>query len=144
MSNPIVVENTFACPRADVWKAITDREEMVQWYFDMIPAFEPTVGFETQFNVHCEGVVYLHLWKVTEVVPQSKLVYDWRYEGFPGESYVVWELEDAPEGGTKLTFRHEDIHTFPQDNPTFSRESTQAGWDYFIKGALPKYLSEEA
>jgi uncharacterized protein YndB with AHSA1/START domain len=48
--------------------------------------------------VHVEGVDYLHLWKVKEVVPRRKLVYEWRYGGIPGSSMVTWELAGGAPG----------------------------------------------
>lgn len=51
---------------------------------------------------------YLHLWRVKEVVPQKRIVYEWRYGGVPGNSTVTWELSETPEG-TKLKLTHEGI-----------------------------------
>jgi len=45
---PIVIERTFDAPVAKVWKAITDKDAMKQWYFDL-PEFKAEVGFEFQF-----------------------------------------------------------------------------------------------
>ena len=64
---PIVVEQTFNASIETVWNAITDIDQMRQWYFENIPSFEPKVGFETQFNVQCQGRDFLHMWKVTEL-----------------------------------------------------------------------------
>src|SRR5688572_2253062 len=94
---PIVVEQTLRVPVERVWQAITDPTQMPKWFFEGIEAFEPRVGFETQFNVHHDGRDFLHQWKVTEVVPGRRLVYDWNYGGVPGSSFVVWEL--AEQGG---------------------------------------------
>lgn len=124
-AEPIVVEETFKAPVEKVWKAITEKDQMRQWFFDAIPEFEPVQGFETQFNVRAENVDYLHLWRVKEVVPQKRIVYEWRYGGVPGNSTVTWELSETPEG-TKLKLTHEGIETFPQDNPVFRRASFAA------------------
>ena len=48
---PIVVEQAFDASKAAVWKAISEREQMIQWFFDNIPEFQAEVGFETQFDV---------------------------------------------------------------------------------------------
>ena len=42
---------------------------MRQWYFENIPAFKAEVGFETQFEIHNQGRIFPHRWKVTKVVP---------------------------------------------------------------------------
>jgi uncharacterized protein YndB with AHSA1/START domain len=138
---PVVVEQTFNVPVEDVWNAITEAARMQQWFFSEMNEFEPTVGFETQFDVECEGKHYLHLWKITEVIPQQRIVYDWRYEGWPGQGLVVWEVE-ATSDGAKLTLTNTAVEAFPEDDPNFSRESGEAGWQYFINDRLPSYLTK--
>jgi uncharacterized protein YndB with AHSA1/START domain len=137
--DPIVVEQTFDTTLDTVWKSITEIDLMHQWYFDNIPAFKPEVGFETSFKVQSGGRDFLHLWKVTEVVPRKRISYDWRFAGYPGESSVAFELFDTGEFITlRLTVTvRED---FPEDIPEFKRESCVDGWKYFIKERLKGYL----
>ncbi|SIQ52021.1 Activator of Hsp90 ATPase homolog 1-like protein [Chryseobacterium sp. RU37D] len=40
---PIIVEDKVNVPAEKVWKALTDKNEMKAWYFD-IPDFELKVG----------------------------------------------------------------------------------------------------
>ena len=124
----------------DLWNAITNPHEMKQWYFPGIPDFKAEVGFETRFNVEAPSRDFLHIWKVTEVIPGQKITYDWSYEGIPGESFVVWELSETP-GGCKLTFSHNVTENFPQDDPMFSREAGETGWNYFVRQQLPAYFA---
>lgn len=116
---------------------------MRQWFFEPMTEFEPEIGFETKFTVQCENQDYPHLLKVTDVVPETRIVYDLRYGGYPGNSSVAWELSESPSG-TKLKLTHKGIETFPQDNPVFSRESTQGGWDYFLHESLKAFLDRQA
>lgn len=136
---PIVIEETFDAPIAEVWQAIVDSEQMRMWFFDTIADFEPEVGFETRFSVRVENREYVHLWAVTDVVPGRRINYRWRYGGYSGDSSVTWELSEAANG-TKLTLTHEGIETFPQDNPVFSREAGEQGWGYFIHQSLRAFL----
>jgi uncharacterized protein YndB with AHSA1/START domain len=138
---PIVVEQVLDAPVERVWRSITDKDQMCQWFFQTINAFEPRVGFETKFDVRDGDRVYPHLWKVTEVIPERKITYDWKYGGFPGQSVVVWDL--SPIGKqTKLRLTQTGIETFPHsDDPAFSRESGLAGWTYFLCKSLPAYLA---
>lgn len=142
-TGPIIVEAVYAAPIATVWRAITDPAQMPQWFFEPIADFEPRVGFETEFTVHVEGNDYLHLWKVTKVVPEKRIAYSWAYGGHEGDSTVVWELEEIAEG-TKLTLTHHGTETFPDSDPAFSREQGIAGWTYFIQESLAGYLRGEA
>lgn len=56
--DPVVVEQIFEQAIEIVWKAITDVNEMRQWFFDNIPEFSPEVGFKTQFNVYTETICF--------------------------------------------------------------------------------------
>ena len=141
-SDPIVVEQTFNAPISSVWTAITDETQMPQWFFEPITKFEPRIGFETQFTVVVEDKEYLHIWNVTDVVPERRIVYDWRYGGFPGDSTVTWELAETSDG-TSLRLTHSGHETFPQDDPNFSREAGVAGWTYFIRESLKQFLEEQ-
>ncbi len=136
----IIVEQTYDARPSDVWKAITERDRMRKWFFEPMQEFQPKVGFETEFNVHCEGVDYPHVWNVTEVIPEKRIAYGWRYGGYPGDSTVVWEMAPAG-GGTKLTLTHTWHEAFPTDVEVFSRNSCEAGWKYFLQNSLKSYLS---
>ena len=135
---PIVVEHTFKASVERVWRAITDGKEMPRWFFEQIAEFRPERGFETKFVVHNEGKDYLHHWRVTEVIPQAKIVYDWLYPDFPGASFVVWELSKDGDGA-RLKLTHSGVSTFPQTDPAFSRESCHGGWEYFF-GRLKTFV----
>jgi uncharacterized protein YndB with AHSA1/START domain len=100
-TRPIVVEETYPVDRPTVWTAITDPARMSQWYFEPIATFRPEVGFETRFTVQSQGKNWVHLWRVTEVVPESRLAYTFNYEGYEGDASVLWELWDVA-GGTRL------------------------------------------
>ncbi len=141
-AEPIVVEQIFNAPISVVWKAITDPDQMRRWFFETMTNFEPAVGFQTQFNVRVEDQDYPHQWKVTDVVPEKRIVYDWRYGGYPGNASVTWEMAETLHG-TKLTLTHKGIETFPQDDPMFSRESGQAGWGYFLHESLKAFLERQ-
>ena len=136
---PVTVEETFNATIKDVWEAITNIELMRKWYFDNIPSFIPEVGFEIQFNVTNEGRNFLHIWKITEVVPEKIIAYSWNYKEYPGEGLVVFDLSEQ-NGLTKLKLTNEIIESFPDDLPEFKRESCIAGWEYFIKGNLKNLL----
>jgi len=136
---PVVVEERFKVPIETVWRAITEIAQMRQWYFDSIPAFKAEVGFETQFNVTNEGRVFPHLWRVTEAVPPKKIAYNWKYEGYDGDSFVLFELF-ALDDSTKLKVTHTVKESFPEEIPEFSRESGKEGWEFFIKNRLKAFL----
>jgi uncharacterized protein YndB with AHSA1/START domain len=138
MADPIIIERTFDAPVSKVWKAITDNNEMKKWYFEL-EDFKAEVGFEFHFFGGPPEKVYTHLCKVIEVVPDKKLSYSWRYENYPGNSLLTFEL--FPEGEkTRLKLTHEGLETFPQDTKDFARENFIAGWTQIIGVSLKDYL----
>jgi uncharacterized protein YndB with AHSA1/START domain len=139
---PVVIEQSFDASSDSVWNALTQIDQMRQWFFDNIPAFEPEVGFETQFNVQSESRNFQHMWKVTEVVPRKMLTYDWQYEEYPGHASVVYELFEE-NNTTKLRLTLQVREDFPEDIPEFKRESCIAGWKYFLGGNLKAFLEQE-
>jgi uncharacterized protein YndB with AHSA1/START domain len=137
-TEPLVIERTFSAPIATVWRAITDAGEMRRWYFDL-KEFKAERGFEFQFVVEHEGNTYDHRCKVTEVIPQKKISYTWRYHGHEGDSRVTFELFD--EGGkTKLKLTHEGLGTFPK-TPAFTRKNFEQGWTSLIGESLKNFLA---
>jgi len=141
LAEAVVIERTFNAPIARVWKALTDVEDMGRWYFDL-KKFKPEVGFEFEFVVEHEGMKYHHLCKVTEVIPQKKIAYMWRYKGEPGDSLVTFELS-AKGDKTRLRLMHTGIETFPR-TPAYARKNFESGWTTIIGSELKKFLEEKA
>ncbi len=139
-STPIKVEVFIERTVDEVWDAITERDQMILWFFESIPNFKAEVGFTTEFPVHVEERTFTHIWKITEVIPLQRIVYRWSYEEYSGEGLVYFDIADEGKH-TKLTLTNVGLETFPRDIPEFSRESCQGGWDYFIKERLANYLS---
>ena len=137
LAEAVVIERTFAAPVARVWKALTDVEEMRRWYFDL-KEFKPEVDFEFEFIVEHEGMKYHHLCKITEVIPQKKLAYTWRYKGHEGNSLVTIELF-GDGGKTRLKLTHEGLETFPK-TPAFARKNFVQGWTQIIGSSLKDFL----
>jgi uncharacterized protein YndB with AHSA1/START domain len=139
---PFTIERTFNAPVQKVWEAISDKDQMKQWYFDL-EAFRPEVGFEFQFTGEGhKGDKYLHLCKVVEAIPQQKLSYSWSYDQLKGYSVVTFEL--FPEGDTtRLKLTHEGIESFRENGPDFAQESFMQGWTELIGTLLKNFLEKK-
>lgn len=140
---PIVKEVLLDATAARVWRAITSKEQMKEWYFT-VDDFKPEVGFEFSFSGQgAKGEKYIHQCRVTQVVPGKKLQYTWTYKGYPGESFVTFEL--TPEGDkTKLKLTHEGLHTFAGNGPDFQPASFNMGWTHLIEKSIGEYLAKTA
>ena len=139
VTEAVMIERTFNAPVARVWKALTDADEMRVWYFDL-KEFKPEVGFEFEFTVEREGTKYHHLCKITEVIPQKKIAYTWRYAGEEGNSLVTFEL--FTDGGkTRLKLTHDGLETFPK-LPAYAKTNFEKGWTEIIGSSLKQYVEE--
>ena len=138
---PLIIEITCDAPVEKIWKAITDKNEMKQWYFDLAN-FKAEIGFEFQFyGGPAPERQYLHLCKVTEAVAGKKLTYSWRYDGYPGNSFVTFEL--FGEGNrTRVKLTHTGLETFPKENPDLDAANFVKGWKDIIGKSLKEYVEQ--
>ncbi|MES2847474.1 MAG: SRPBCC domain-containing protein [Bacteroidota bacterium] len=139
-AQPFTIERIYNAPIDKVWNAITDKDAMKKWYFDLAE-FNPEVGFEFQFyGKGKEGEEYLHLCKITAVVKEKKLQYSWRYDGYEGISYVTFELF-AEADKTRIKLTHEGLETFPATaNNAFAKENFAEGWTYLVGTGLKEFV----
>jgi uncharacterized protein YndB with AHSA1/START domain len=137
----VVIERIFHANIELVWRALTEKELMKQWYIDC-QEFKPVVGFTFEFWAGEEGgKQWKHLCEVTEVIPEKKLTYSWKYEGYSGMSYVTFELFEAHRD-TKLILTHTGLDTFPADVPELAIHNFEKGWTQLIHTSLKDFLEE--
>jgi uncharacterized protein YndB with AHSA1/START domain len=132
-----------------VFKALTDRNDLTQWFPDS-GTFEARVGGKMHFTFaagrnqmdkdhHLDG-------EVLEIVPDKKLVYTF----IPDENYkpdsvgppstiVTWNLEEITKNRTKVTLVHSG---FTEEMEKHFKDAT-AGWNYFA-GRLVEYCTKKA
>ncbi|MEJ7611943.1 MAG: SRPBCC domain-containing protein [Ferruginibacter sp.] len=141
MTHPFSIERTYHVPVQKVWQAITDREQLKKWYFDL-PAFRPEVGYAFQFYGEGKnGEKYLHLCRITEIITEKKLAHTWEYEGMEGITTVTFEL--FPDGdSTRLKLTHEGLETLAGNGPDFAAESFAAGWTMIIGNNLKEFIEQ--
>ncbi len=129
-----------------VWKALTQPEEMRNWYFD-ISNFEATEGKIFDFVVSFEDEDgehnFRHLFEILEVIPYEKLKHTWEHPGHStGTSTLTWELVPE-EDSTTVVLTHEGAKSFlDEGSKYFTEESYTAGWTDILKG-LKAYLENE-
>jgi len=139
-ADAVIVERTLNAPVARVWKALTDVDQMREWYFDL-KEFKAEVGFEFEFVVEHEGNRYHHLCRIKEMIPEKKIAYTWRYKGEPGESLVTFELF-ADGDKTRVKVTHTGIETFPK-TPAYARKNFEAGWTAIVGTELKQFVERK-
>src|SRR3984957_19743945 len=140
-SEALVVERTFNAPIAKVWKALTNKDDMERWYFDL-KEFRPEVGFEFRFSVEHKVFTYEHCCKITEVIPGKKLAHTWRYEGHEGDSLFTFELT-AEGKKTHVKLTHEGLDSFPKV-AAFAQTNFVEGWTQIIGTSLKEFVENES
>ncbi len=141
MNKPITVQYTINTPAEKVWKALTDKNEMKSWYFD-IQDFVLETGQEFNFYEPGGGNKYHHQAQILEIITNQKLKYTWFYPDFSDlKTVVTWELQ--PENGhTVVKLTHEDIENFKDLGEDFSRENFTKGWNTILGQSLKEYLEK--
>jgi len=141
MAHPFEIETVFKAPLQKVWKAITDKDEMKNWYFNLAD-FKPEPGFEFRFKGGKDpDHQFTHVCKIIEVITGKKMSYSWTYEGYKGYTIVTFEISKEGDN-TRLKLTHEGLETFPDDVPDFARENFVQGWNYIIETSLKEYLGK--
>ncbi len=142
MSNKsIIVERVFDADITLVWKALTEKELMKQWYIE-VKEFKTVVGFKFDFWAGEEGgKQWKHLCEITEVMPEKKLTYSWKYDGYSGMSYVTFELFEE-KNGTRLKLTHTGVDTFPGDIPELAAHNFERGWNTLVNVSLRAFLEK--
>lgn len=139
-AEPVVKEVLLNAPVSMVWEALTNKDELKQWCFDM-NAFQPQEGFEFQFYGEKDGNKFLHLCKVVEVHPKKEMKWLWSYADMPGDTFVTFEL--SPQSGqTKLRLTHEGLEKLPQDE-NYAKANFIEGWNMILGKLLPGFLSSK-
>jgi uncharacterized protein YndB with AHSA1/START domain len=141
MTTPFTIERTYNAPVEKVWNALTDKEQMKQWYFN-IADFKPEVGFRFQFEGGDDKYTYLHLCRILEVVPNKKLSHTWSYEAQPEETVVTWELFDEGEK-TRVKLTHEGLEKIAHHGPAFAANNFAEGWKYITGMGLKEFLEKK-
>jgi len=136
---PFVIEMEYDVPVDKVWKAITDPDEMKQWYFDL-PSFTSKVAAPLEFEkIEDPDTFNLDKSMAVEMIEGKKISYSWKYEAYPGNSLVTFELSGEGKR-TKLRFTHEGLETFPVSNPDMARDNILTSWSYMLDTAIKVFL----
>ncbi|MCS4300824.1 SRPBCC domain-containing protein [Chryseobacterium sp. BIGb0232] len=141
MNTPITVQYKINVPIEKVWTALTDKNEMKSWYFD-IQDFEPELG--NVFNFYEPGGEnkYHHQGEILEIISHKKLKHTWAYPDFSDQkTTVIWELQ-SEDNGTLVTLTHEGIENFKDLGEGFSRKNFTGGWNAILGQSLKEYLEK--
>ena len=124
----IRISQHVAAPRAAVWRAWTDPDELAAWFWP--PSWQATAEFDAQpggrWRLASVTAGMAVGGDVAAVEPETRLVFTWRWEGEAEETLVTVTLQDADGGtgveGTDVEIVHE---RFADEE---SRSGHEQGW----------------
>lgn len=140
MSNPIVVEEVYEASPDQVWQAITDKDSMKEWYFN-IQDFILKENATFNFYAPDDERKYHHQCVIKKIVPERKFQHTWTYPSHSkGESVITWEI--SPEGnGSRVRLTHSGVESFSDAGNDFTRENFEAGWKEIVGKSLKDFIS---
>ncbi|KQT18432.1 ATPase [Chryseobacterium sp. Leaf404] len=142
MSSPIEIKTNIKVSAAKVWQALTDKNEIKAWYFD-IQNFQPFVGTVFDFYEPEDHKKYRHRSEVLEVIPEKKLSFTWTYPDFStAVSTVTWEIDELENGETSVKVIHSETEKFGDLGYNFSRKSFAEGWRGILNHSLKPFLEK--
>lgn len=135
----IHIEITYHAPTSEVWAALTNKERIREWFFD-VSDFEVKPGIEFEFKKPGFKREFLHRCRILDAKDNEKLQYTWAYPGLmDGESVVTWEL--IPRGNaTSLRLTHEDLSLHKEGGESFTLKRFESGWGDILGKSLASYL----
>lgn len=125
-----------------VFKAITDPDELTNWFPDQA-ILEPKIGGKIKFSFYKEEdrehrrYDFFPEGSIIEFIPNKKISYTWyepNTEDFP-RTVVTWELEEIENNKTRVKL----LHTGFESGKLFRHDE---GWSYFLD-QLRKYCERE-
>ncbi len=141
MHENVVIKQKVNAPVEKVWKALTDKTQMKEWYFD-IPDFE--LGTHKEFNFFEPGGEkrYHHRCEILELVPNVKFKHTWTYPEFSHDKTIVkWELEKDGEQ-TVIRITHKGLENFSHLGKDFQKESFENGWTEILGKSLKDFVEK--
>ena len=139
---PLILHHDYAASKQKIWTALTELDQLREWFFKEIPEFRAEQGFTVAFDIKAPSRTFRHQWTLTEVEPPHRITFRWSYEDIDGLGYVTFELAEIEENKTRCTIINTTVDSFPQEYPEFKRESGIAGWTYFLKDRLKSHLEK--
>jgi uncharacterized protein YndB with AHSA1/START domain len=147
MKGTIVKVIEINAPPERVYKAFTNKQDMVEWMADDFE-IDPKIGGKFKMGRESDGHVIGG--EILEVAPGKRLVYTWGmndYDTKTGKKIPHWS-DDSPTKvtvlfekagkGTKVTVKHEG---FPERDEEYWGHAV--GWD-FLGGEVLKYYLEHS
>lgn len=141
MKEQIELKITVRAGTGEVWHALTDSDELENWWGDGIK-IEPKVGgqFREKWEDD-EGQSQVASGKVLELKNKKLIRFTWTEKNWPKGAMTecVFEITEAGPGKSTLIVRHSGWETLPTSLRVKTLKDFKTGWTYHLK-ELKEYL----
>lgn len=138
---PILVERTYSASPHRIWEALTDKDKLTLWYFE-IPDFELTKGAEFNFYESKGANRYHYRIQIIDFIPNQLLKYSWSHPSeSQGTSVVTWHLTRRGNA-TAVRIIHEGIENFADAGALLERAKYEKGWNTILGTSLANFLGD--
>lgn len=125
----------------EVWHALTDKDELDNWWGDGI-TLEPKKGgrFQEKWEDD-QGKAQVASGRVTAITDKKSLTFTWTEKMWPKTAVTecTFEIQEAGPGKAQLTVRHVGWETLPEALRGPVLKDFKTGWNFHLK-ELKEYL----
>jgi len=135
---PIILEIVTPAPAEAAWAALTDPDQVAEWFTEATPVGEVGDVYRLDFG---EGSVVEGV--IREVEPGRRFAHTWAWtDALPRQETIVsWTVEPLPGGGGRITLVHEGWAEAGADSA--ARDDHEAYWSGYLDD-LVEILAERA
>ena len=137
-------------PRARVWQALTNPDELGAWFGANLAGATIAPGAHVVGRVTIPGYEHVPFdIVIAEMAPERRFAWRWHPSAIdPAADYsaeprtlVTFTLEDAPGGGTLLRVVETGFAALPADRRASAFAGNSSGWRGQLQKRLPAYLA---
>lgn len=133
---------TVRATAAEIWGALTDPDELENWWSEDVKLEPRTGGLFREAWEDDEGQSQLASGKVTTVKPKQEISFTWVEKGWPKEAVTQCSffIEDQ-KSQRVLKVRHQGWESLPENKRAQLIQDFSIGWKYHLK-ELKSYLDD--
>ena len=141
---------TLQSPRARVWRALTNPDELGAWFGANLGGASIAPGAHVKGQITTPGYEHVPFdIIIDEMVPEKRFAWRWHpYAVEVGVDYsaeprtlVTFTLEDAEGGGTLVRVVESGFDALPPERRGSAFRSNSSGWTSQLTKRLPAYLA---
>lgn len=132
----------YRVSRKTIWEAITDPDELEQWFFK-VHNFNLERGCEFDFFEPGGYNKYYHVCRILDFKRRQFLRYSLTYPNFSrGVSIVTWKIRSAFKG-TRVILIHSHLESYSDAGMDFHPDNFRHGWNQVLGKALKDFVEKD-